>query len=246
MRAIVLAAGRGKRLRPWTDSRPKCLINFKDRTLLEHNISILGKYGVKHIVLVIGYLKDMIIEKIGSEFANTKIEYITNSVYEEGGSGHSLWLARGKIENENIIMDSDILFDERILENLLNSGYKDCMVVDRELVDTGEEVKVTAEYGIIKDLGKKIGNYSSCVGEMIGITRLSKEGCELLVKELGRFSHKGVVMAEYEDAIGNMVKRYKVHCIFIYGLPWVEIDFPQDLEKARNEVYPVISRGGTA
>ena len=246
MQAIILAAGRGKRLCPWTESRPKCLIDFGDKTLLEHNISILSKYGIKRILLVIGYLGEMIREKIGSAFTNVRIEYISNSVYKEGGSGHSLWLARGMVEDENIIMDSDILFDGRILEKLLNSDYKNCMVVDEELVDTGEEVKVLAESGFIKDLGKEIRNYSNCIGEMIGITRLSKKGWEFLVEELERFSHRGIIMAEYENAIGNMVKRCPMHYIYTDGLPWIEIDFPEDLDKARNQVYPKISRRGKA
>jgi len=246
MQAIILAAGRGNRLRPWTKSKPKCLIDFGNKTLLEHNISILSKCGIKQIILVIGYLGEMIRERIGSAFANTEIEYLSNSVYEQGGSGHSLWLARSKVKDATIIMDADLLFDERILKKLLNAEHKDCLVVDRELIDTGEEVKVSAESGVIKEMGKEIWNYSNCVGEYIGIIRLSREGWKLLIEELDRFSHEGIIMAEYENAIGNMVKRYQMHYTLTDGLPWIEIDFPEDLEKARTQVYPRIVRAGNS
>ena len=243
MQAVILAAGMGKRLHPVTNSEPKCLIDFGGRTLLERNISILGKYGVRNVLVVIGYLGDRIREKIGYEFANVRIEYISNLAYDEGGSGHSLWLAKSRIEGESIIMDADVLFHEMILEKLVNSDYKDCLIVDRDLKDTGEEVKVTAESELIKEIGKEIGNYLTCIGEYIGIIRLSKEGWEFLVEELERFSRNGIVTAEYENAIGNMVKRYQMHYIFTDGLPWIEIDFPKDLEKARKQIYPRISRG---
>ena len=119
MKAIILAAGVGKRFKALTDHRPKCLIQVSGKTLLERTLAALGAAGVREAVIVIGYRGDMIVEEIGERCGAVSVRYIRNPQYEKGAI-LSLWSARKEFDTDLLIMDADVLFPVRLLNAWCN------------------------------------------------------------------------------------------------------------------------------
>lgn len=249
-KVIYLAAGVGQRLRPLTYSMPKCLIKFGDKTLLEHSLDTFVENNIKEVVIVVGHFANTIKKKVGKKYRGIKIKYIYNPFYEATGGAHSLWLARDEFRGRRcLIMDGDHLIDGTLINNLINSEYKNCLLVDNLAeLELGEETVVLGNEGIINllawspagDLSKMI-NRSECVGEAIIIIKLSPKGSRILADELDWYVKAGGSgRLEIIEPLNRLIQRCDVWYINTENLPWIEIDFPRDLERATNEIYPAI------
>lgn len=233
MKSIILAAGMGTRLRPLTSHTPKCLIGFEGKTLIDNYFNAFRECGIEEAVIIVGYLSEMIEKKLGNKYRGVKVRFIRNEDFAFSSSAFSLWLAKDEIsENAFILADSDILFDRRILQNLVNSHYENCLVVDPFSVDTGEEVKVTGKMGGVKHLGKRISNDSKVVGESLGLYKFSEKVGNSLLEGTEKYLAIHGKTAEYEDALDGVLSRFKMHYITTRNLQWVDIDSPEDLQKA--------------
>src|SRR5437762_8549076 len=115
MKAIVLAAGIGKRFKEITDQRPKCLIEVQGKTLLERTLQALGAAGVSEAVVVIGYRGDMIKQAIGTDCGGVRVRYVVNAQYEKGAI-LSLRSARAEFDDDILIMDAYVLFRVALVE----------------------------------------------------------------------------------------------------------------------------------
>src|SRR5581483_5079024 len=128
MKAIILAAGVGKRFKEVTDHRPKCLIDIQDRTLLERTLTALDKAGVTEAVVVIGYRGEMIRQHIGSSYARMHVTYINNPQYEKGAI-LSLLSAGEEFNDDILIMDADVLFPVAMIDRLIRSSHANCFLL---------------------------------------------------------------------------------------------------------------------
>src|SRR5262245_40245287 len=111
MQAIILAAGLAKRLRPLTDTTPKCLLKAGGKTILEMTINNVLKNGINEFIMVTGYREKMIKDFISQNFPGLNITYLTNHDYENNNNSYSLWMTRNYVTKSSILLDSDILFD---------------------------------------------------------------------------------------------------------------------------------------
>ena len=118
--ALLLAAGTGSRLQPLTDSMPKCLLDVYGPTILERLIDNLCDNGFKRLVIVVGYMGSRI-QRFVNEYVvgNLTIEIITNPLFLTTNNIYSLWLARNKIRESFLLVESDLIFDASQLEGLL-------------------------------------------------------------------------------------------------------------------------------
>ncbi len=122
MPAIILAAGVASRLLPLTDTTPKCLLHVGAKTILGHTIDNLHTAGIADIVVVTGYRGDQVREFIASRYAGLNVTFIHNPLYETTNNIYSLWLTKDRaLGEEMLLLDSDILFDWRILPLLAAS-----------------------------------------------------------------------------------------------------------------------------
>lgn len=244
MHAIILVAGMGKRLRPLTLSIPKSMIKIGNKPLLEYYFQAFRECGINEATLVIGHLGRMIKEKFRDTYEGIKIKYIYNDKYQLYGSAFSLWLARKAFFKESfLVMDGDVLFHKNILKKLIDSKYENCLVVDSEFIDTGEEVKVIAEGQVVKALGKKVSVYGDnlrCVGEAVGFYKFSKKVSKKIAEGLKRFMNVYGYTSDYEDVLNYLLSPLTIYYTTTCGLPWIEIDFLSDLKKAKLEIYPRI------
>jgi len=241
VKAIILAAGVARRLAPLTDRTPKCLLPLGDSSLLARMLGALDDLGVRAAVVVVGHCAEQVRAAADRWGHRLVIDYVDNPDYRRG-SALSLWAARAHLAGPVLIMDADVLFPRELLRRLLAAPAPSAFALDRGFVDTGEEVKYYAQGERVVALGKRVTPPRwEVVGEGVGFFKCGPAAAPLLREALAQ-----VVAAdpdaEYEDALHRLVQRHPVGWVDVTGLPWTEVDFPEDLRRAREEVLPRVAR----
>ncbi len=247
MKAIIIAAGMGKRLKPYTNDLPKCMLKFGGKTLLQRQLEALKACKVKNVVMIKGYEK----EKINYP----GIKYYTNDNYQNNNILSSLFYAEKEIEGEVIISYSDILFEKQVVERLVESKKDISIVVDIDWkgyyegrkdhpIEEAENVIFDAENNVV-EIGKILTKKHDVHGEFIGMMKLTSKGSEILRKHFNRskklFWGKPFQRAQtFEKAyITDMIQEMvdlgvPIHCVIIER-GWQEIDTVADYKKAVKE-----------
>lgn len=240
MNAVILAAGVARRLAPLTDHTHKCLLPVGDRPLLVRMLEALASVGVREAVLVVGHCADQVRTVAGQARGAMRIRYVDNPEYRRG-SVLSLHAARAHLGAPTLVMDADVLFPRALLRRLVEAAAPTACLIDRSFEDTGEEVKYYTRGDRVVALGKKVVPESwEQVGEGVGFFRCDGEAGRELVTLLEQVIREGDGLNEYEDALHLLAGRRPVGWIDVTGLPWTEIDFPEDLHRARTEVLPQV------
>ena len=240
--AIILGAGFGSRLLPLTKDKPKPLIKFAKKTLLDRNIEIFKKYGINDISVVVGYKKEKI--------TLPNITYFENKNYQENSTLSSLFCAEKKILDSTIIVYSDVIFQENVLEKLLNNNNDISVVIDQKWVKywklrnnqsiyDATESAIFNEQNIITTIGKKNTNAN---GLFIGLMKLQNNGSkkfqELYHKIKENYSNNNNELNKnlsFEklrivDLLEGLIKlKYPIHSILIDN-GWLEFDTISDYE----------------
>lgn len=245
MRAIILAAGTGTRLAPLEEDRPpKCLLRFGGKTLLERQLRALRKVGVEEVTLVLGYRAEEVEAELRAVGASQAPRTVLNHRYEEG-SVVSLWCAREALSagHEALLMDADVLCDARVLERLAAAPRPDSFLLDRELEEGEEPVKICVRDGVPVEFRKRIDpalEYDFA-GESVGFFRLSGSTARRLAKRAEGYVRGGRAAEPYEEVLRDeLLERPPGSFGFVdvTGLPWTEIDFPEDVRRAEREILP--------
>ena len=245
MRAVILAAGRGRRLGSAGEERPKVLLRFGGRTLLQRHIEILEYSGIAEIAVVVGYRAQLVRDEIGRLGRASRIRVIENPRYAEG-SVVSLWSAAAAFAggHSTLLMDGDVLYDWRLLQRLIQSSRTNCLLMDRNIEPGEEPVKLCIAENRIVDFHKKPQHSHDFHGESVGFFRLSPEIGEALLAGAGVYVSSGRHDQEYEEPLRDLILASAPE-VFGYeditGLPWAEIDFPLDVARARKSVVPRLS-----
>jgi L-glutamine-phosphate cytidylyltransferase len=230
--AIILAAGQGSRLGPHTENLPKCLLDVGGKTIVEHQVEMLTAWGVEQVAVVIGYLGHKVREALGA-----KVRYFENSIYQETSSMYSLWLAREVAEDGFLVINSDVLFHGGILKALLDSPHPDALAVDFAANLAEEEMKVRVKDGRVRALSKKLLNADA---ENVGMIKFCAAGSQLLFAKIAELLDQGLSRVMVPYAVNAIASGYPLAAVPVQGLPWIEIDFPEDYQKAREVVFPAI------
>ena len=237
MQAIILAAGLAKRLRPLTDSTPKCLLKAGGKTLLEMTVDNILKNHVNEFVIVTGYRENMIKDFMKIRYPDLNVRYLTNSDYENNNNSYSLWMTKDYITGDCLLLDSDILFDYRIITKLLASDHKDSLAVNTSHKLGNEEIKVIIDStNKIEHIGKHL-EPALCFGESIGIERFSGG----FFKKLGGVLERKIVKENnvnefYEASFQELYDAGNaMFAVDVSEYKCMEIDFPEDLERANQE-----------
>jgi choline kinase len=184
LKAIILAAGEGTRLRPLTDHIPKCLVKLFGISLLERQIQIFQSCGVDDIIVVTGYKSEKI------TFPN--VQYIHNSNYDKTNMVETLFCAKNFFTNSIIVAYGDIIFEKQILENLIKSTHDISIVVDKNWekywklrfknpLDDAESLRINSN-NFITNIGQKEKNIENIQGQYIGLMKFQNQGIEDLIK----------------------------------------------------------------
>ncbi|HUA89491.1 MAG TPA: phosphocholine cytidylyltransferase family protein [Steroidobacteraceae bacterium] len=247
MRAIILAAGRGLRLKQAADMElPKCLLAFGGRTLLERHLQLLGRAGVSEVVLALGFLHQTVEAQLAGMHAPLRPSIVLNSRYELG-SVLTLHTAAGALSRggDVLVMDADVLYHERIMAALV-AGTRPAnrILIDRDFEPGPEPVKVCVRNGVPVELRKQVApdlSYDT-IGESIGFFRFSERGARRLAAIVADYVESGRANMPHEEAVRDLLLESgpEFEVADVTGAPWIEIDFPVDVERAAREILPHI------
>jgi L-glutamine-phosphate cytidylyltransferase len=233
LQALILAAGEGVRLADPLD-RPKCLREVGDVPLLHHQLTALAAVDVLDVVVVVGYKQARVRDSVGSW-----ARFVSNDRYAETNSMYSFLLGERVMDDDLLVMNSDIFCNPRMFELLLDADG-DALLYDSASGDEAEQMKVYVRDGVLVEMSKALppGRVS---GENVGILRLTREAAESTAAAAAALIAAGHERAWLAEAVNFAAADHPITCIDVQGWPWVEIDFPEDLARARNEVYPRVA-----
>ncbi len=243
MKAIILAAGVGRRLHAVTQHHPKCLLSIGGKTLLVRYLEALERVGISQITIVVGYKQEFIREAVAAWSGSLPVHFLVNEEYQRG-SIVSLWVARDALDDDTVIMDADVLFHPSILERLVASPHLTALLVDETVVQNTEECMVVVRDGRVVALSKQLPDRYDEAGEGVGFLKLSRQDVPCLLKSVEQCINQGLLDMEYEDALRDFFLTTSVGVEKIGGWPWVEIDFPEDVVRAQNDVLPKLLERG--
>jgi len=249
MKAVILAAGSGKRLRPITEELPKCLVEIDGKSLLGFSLNSLKECGINNVIIVIGFYGNSIKEKFGEEYKGIKLKYIENDIHSKTGSMYSLFQAKKFINEDIILLESDLLYDKKAIKIMLNSKYKDVILVAK-LLNRNDDVYIcTNDKKEIVNIGKNIPEEEKkkSIGALVGISKYSKEFLSKLFKNAEQdFANSDLIYHYEETVLATSKLGNPVYAEFCEDLNWIEIDNENDLKIARQDIYPKIEGSNNA
>ena len=235
MKAIILAAGRSTRMYPITLEKPKCLLELESgKTIIEHQVDVLNKCGIKEIIVIVGYLKEQI-----QDVLKDRVKYRYLKDFAKYNNLHTLYSIKDELDDDFVILYSDVIFGKNLLKKCIDSKEDFCLLVHNKEV-LKDTARVRIKNGSIIDIGNHIP-VEEGDGNFIGIAKFSKKGANILVNEMERMvkdtKHDN---SYYIIAIIEISKKMKVAYEYANNEPWIEIDFLEYYERAVKEIYPLI------
>ncbi len=237
MRAIILAAGRGHRLRDVTGHLPKCLALLGGQTLLERQIAALERCDISEIVVVTGFRADEVRRACGR-----RVRFLHNVRYASTNSLYSLWLARHLLPDGFVVLNCDVLFHHQMLVDLVTARYDDALLVaGRENGNRygDEEMKVRVRGGMVTGLAKTM-DPDDADGENVGIAKFGADGAQALTAEMTALVAAGGTKDWLPAAFDRFCRRRPLRAVDHRGYPWIEIDFPEDYRRACTDILPAL------
>jgi len=230
-KAIILSAGKGSRLLPLTEDRPKCLIEFCGRSLLEWQIDALAANSIGDIVVVTGF-RDDLVDAVAA--ARTGVRTLFNPFYHVADNLGSVWLARAEFDRDLLLLNGDTLVSPRLVARVLDAASGPINVTIDEKSDyDADDMKVLRESDRLLRIGKALepGEYNA---ESIGFLAFRGDGPAQFIAQVDRMMHTSEGTRRwYLRAIDALAQeKADVRVVSIKGEQWQEVDFPEDLPKA--------------
>ena len=247
MKAVLLAAGMGVRLQPLTYDIPKCLIRIGNKTLLEHTLENISTIDINEVIIVTGYLSQMIEQAISHINLPISVTFVKNEDFETTGSMYSLYTAKDVIDQDIILFESDLLYEPSALQTILNSKHKTGFLVTSRSFSRDEVFICTDMNDRVIDLGKNLPEKkrNQAIGELVGISKYSLTFLNHLFQFAEKRFKEGVLLDHYEETTFFCSSaELPVFVIFHPFLHWIEIDKEEDLFRAKMFIYPNI-KGNT-
>jgi histidinol-phosphate/aromatic aminotransferase/cobyric acid decarboxylase-like protein/choline kinase len=241
MQVLILAAGTGSRLGKYTKENTKCMLEINGKTLIEHVLDMVDNVGLTELTLVVGYKKDNLIAHLGSKYKNINIHYIENSIYDKTNNIYSLFLAKDVLmQDDTILLESDLMFEESILKRLLEDKRESLTVVDKyQAWMDGTSVVLDSEDKILDFFPKNLFRFQDVdtYYKTVNIYKFSKEfSKQVYIPFLEAYS-KAVGNHEYYESVLRVLTSlgaYELHAMRLNGEKWYEIDDIHD--KANAEI----------
>jgi choline kinase len=239
MKAVILAAGQGTRIRSVHGEHPKCLIEVDESTILDHQLEALSMAGINEVAIVVGYEKEQIVAHVRSKELSycQRIHFIENPEFAITNNIYSLWLAIDWLNGDSfIVLNADVIFDPEILNSAVQPHAPISMIVDPLWRD--ETMKVIIEDDRVTRMSKRISR-EEFSGTYIGITVFSRSIQNRVFQKLNGLIAAGRVNEFFNIAVQELADE-GVHVGYTStdGLAWAEIDDPLDLTFAQQSVFP--------
>lgn len=237
MKGIILAAGKGSRLNGTAGDKPKCLVEAGGITLLERQIRTLNRAGISDVVVVVGCQADRVRSATGSS-----VTYVENSRFAETNSLYSLWTARALLYEGFVVLNCDVLFHPALLDALLATHHDAALLIEYRQagqVYGDEEMKVKVRKGLVVDMSKTM-DPAEADAENLGIVKFGPGSAPHLISIMDRVVADGRLREWAPRAFCEFAQERPLHALGTRGYPWIEIDFPEDYQRAVRDVLPAI------
>lgn len=228
--AVILAAGRKEEF-----GKPVAFLDIRDKKIIDRFMDILSDNGIEKVVIVTGYQSSYYEEYAKN---NNKITLVKNDKYKWSGTMTSLSLVKDVIDDDFLLLENDMIFEERAIKEILKSKDRDCMLITSES-GSGDEALVEIRDGYVYKMSKDIHQFNKIDGEMIGISKISYEVFE---KMLEQFKHNKNPYLNYEYMLMDIGREFKIGYKKIDDLVWSEIDSMVHYERFIKKVYSKLLR----
>jgi choline kinase len=234
MKAIILSAGQGSRLGHMVDNKPKCLIDFNGRTLLDRQLDTLEANGVQEAVVVTGFLDELVEEALAKRSGGPGVRTVFNPFYKVADNTGSLFMARSELAGDCLVWNGDTLVSNALMGRVLANGQPGiCVTIDRKDSYDDDDMKVVEQGGRLKAIGKRLP-LDTVNAESIGLLAFRAGGAERFREAIDRAirTPEGTTIW-YLRVIHHLAQESKVWTLSIRDEEWGEVDFPADVEAAR-------------
>ena len=233
MKAIILSAGQGSRLGHLVDDRPKCLIDFNERTLLDRQLDTLAANGIEEAVVVTGFHDELVSQAVAARSGGPRVTCIFNPFFKVADNTGSLYMAREALAGDCLVWNGDTLVSDALMAKVVaNKRPGICVTVDRKDRYDDDDMKVVEEGGRLKQIGKRIAEGVNA--ESIGLLAFRAGGAERFREAIEAAMRTGEgTTIWYLRVIHHLAQHSDVWTLDISGEEWGEVDFPPDVEAAR-------------
>lgn len=238
MKGLILSAGMGTRLHPLTRTRPKCLVQVAGKPMMQYQLDSLRQAGVEECTIVVGHMANAVRTYFGSQYRGLSLSYVENTTYATTNNLFSLWLARGKFDDDILLLEADLVFDHSLVSELLSMDEPNVAVVDRFQPNMDGTV-ILAQGGAVKSMVLKADqgprfDYGPAL-KTVNIYRLSRESLEgSIVPRMKEFLEAGRDDQYYEAVFADLIStgRLDMAVMNTGDNKWAEIDTLDDLNHA--------------
>lgn len=239
MRVIILAAGQGKRLLPLTAEVPKAMLDIGGMPLIERQIEAFAQCGIRDFAVVTGYATALVEQALAaiSRRLGVSVRTVFNPFYGVADNLASCWLARGEMTSDFIQVNGDNVFRRDLVERLLSAPPQAVSVaINRKEEFDADDMKVMLDGERLTEIGKTLPA-DTVDAEAIGFYVFRDGGPAAYVRQLEEAIQEPEALRRwFPSVVGALAKKMDVHTISITGLQWSEVDFPVDLQRARQLV----------
>jgi histidinol-phosphate/aromatic aminotransferase/cobyric acid decarboxylase-like protein/choline kinase len=235
MQAIILAAGMGNRLGKYTQNNTKCMLSINGKTLAERALDALDNAGIRKCIFVVGYKKENVISFLGNRYKNIDIIYVSNDIYDKTNNIYSLYLAKDHlIQDDTILMESDLIFEDRIISEMLADSNPTITAVARfESWMDGTVVQLSDNKGIAAFIPKKLFNFydKDSYYKTVNLYKFSRNFSQNTYVPFLEAYSRAMGNNEYYEQVLRVITtldKSELKAFVLTGQKWYEIDDIQD------------------
>jgi len=232
VKALILNSGRGERLRPLTKNKPKPLIKIGNKTLLKHQLDNLIECNIMNIIITTGPFQNKIKKYVKNEYPDLNVSYVKNPKYRTTNYIYSMWLAKGLINDDVILLHGDLLFERKLLEKLINEKHANCVLVNKEIKPPEKDFKAVIENDRVIKIGVEFSGKNAFFSAPL--YKFSKSDFLYWLDEIEKFVKKGDLKIYAESVFNKISDKIVLHPSYFIKEFCMEIDTKEDLEIARS------------
>ena len=231
MKALILASGIAKRLRPLTNHMPKCLVKVNDKSILDIQLIEFCRAGIKNVVITTGPFEDKVIQSIEPHLKNLDISLVKNDLYDKTNYIYSIYKARHKLDDDIVLIHGDLVFSHEVLPRLLNSKQRNSAIV-AENHRPPKDFKALIKNNRIMHISTALMTEESHF--LAPLYSFSKGDFKLWLKKIETYIHQKKVQCYAEDALNELlIDEIELKPVYIGKETCMEIDEWEDLETAK-------------
>ena len=231
MKVVILNSGIGKRMKPFTDYNPKCFAKVNGETLLERQIRILMECRIDDYIITTGPFESKIKNFVRKKFPKIKANYVKNPIYESTNYIYSIFLARHILDGDIILLHGDMIFEKSLFGMLINSKYKDCVLVNNFIKVPEKDFKGRIKNGMVREIGVNVFGENAFF--LAPVYKLSKNGIAIWMDKIEEFVESRRTNEYAENAFNKVASKIRLYPLYYQNEACMEIDNFDDLKLAQ-------------